>query len=115
MNISNNHASDTAIALSRDGVEEDFTPQPSSPIMPHTDMSIRMLYVVGGGVGMAERVDVSDLFANRLSRKGLDIDWVFDDSQPGRSNDQSASGCRRFIHGLRGPYSRVVSRVDLWV
>jgi glycosyltransferase involved in cell wall biosynthesis len=50
---------------------------------PVPEPRIRLLYVVGGGPGMAERVDVSDLFATRLSAMGLAIDWVMHDRAPG--------------------------------
>ncbi|NEV62839.1 glycosyltransferase [Thiorhodococcus minor] len=50
----------------------------------HPDAArIRMLYVVGGGPGIADRVDVSDLFATRLARQGFEIDWVMEDARPG--------------------------------
>ncbi|WP_200377082.1 glycosyltransferase family 4 protein [Thiocystis violacea] len=48
-----------------------------------TEARMRLLYVVGGGPGIADRVDISDLFARRLAAKGLEIDWVMDDPSPG--------------------------------
>lgn len=42
----------------------------------------RLLYLVGG-VGNAERVDVSDLFAERLGRHRFAIDWVVYAAEPG--------------------------------
>lgn len=38
-------------------------------------LAARMLYLVGG-TGNAERVDVSDLFAEQLSRQGLEVDYI---------------------------------------
>lgn len=42
----------------------------------------RVLFHVGGA-GNAERVDVSDLFAQRLANEGLTIDYVLFDRKPG--------------------------------
>lgn len=42
----------------------------------------RMLYLVGGWGG-AERVDLTELFANHLASMGLDIDWVIFSPRPG--------------------------------
>lgn len=55
---------------------ESRTPSAETP-------KIRMLYVVGAGPGMADRVDVCDLFAVRLAKKGFNIQWVLHDAQPG--------------------------------
>ncbi len=46
--------------------------------MSDTKIPARMLYLVGG-TGNAERVDVSDLFANRLAYLGLEIEYVIFD------------------------------------
>jgi glycosyltransferase involved in cell wall biosynthesis len=58
----------------------DLTDDDGNP--PKTVPTVRMLYVVGGP-GMADRVDVCDLFAVRLAQKGFQIQWVLYDAQPG--------------------------------
>ncbi len=58
----------------------DSTAESDNP--PKAMSTIRMLYVVGGP-GMADRVDVCDLFAVRLAKKGFQIQWVLYDAQPG--------------------------------
>jgi glycosyltransferase involved in cell wall biosynthesis len=58
----------------------DLTDDDGNP--PETGSTVRMLYVVGGP-GMADRVDVCDLFAVRLAQKGFQIQWVLHDAQPG--------------------------------
>jgi glycosyltransferase involved in cell wall biosynthesis len=55
---------------------------------------VRMLYVVGGRKAAA-RVDVSDLFANRLAAMGFEIDWVILDPAP------SAPWRKETWHGAR--------------
>lgn len=69
------------IPPSPDRPDETETPKPSSD-RPNAS-PIRMLYIVGGGPGIAERVDVSDLFATRLAQQGFEIDWVMEDARPG--------------------------------
>ena len=45
-------------------------------------LNARMLFHIGGA-GNADRVDVSDLFAQRLAAMGMDIDYVLFDRNPG--------------------------------
>ncbi len=71
-------------------------------------LNVRMLFLVGGP-GNAERVDVSDLFANRLASRGLRIDYVIFDQSTGpawkRTGWRGATafvvGCSRRT-GLKG-------------
>lgn len=63
-----------------------------------TPPKIRMLYIVGGGPGIAERVDISDLFAERLARKGLEIDWVMEEASPGSAWSRTRwHGARAYV------------------
>lgn len=75
--------------------------------------TIRMLHVVGGR-GMAERVDVSDLFATRLAAKGYRIDWVLFAQDPGPAwLDTTWRGAKAYVVGvssLAGIRGSIVSK-----
>jgi glycosyltransferase involved in cell wall biosynthesis len=82
-----------------------------SPPRPGTDKLIRMLYIVGGGPGIAERVDVSDLFAKRLAQKGFEIDWLMHDPEPGSAwQDTTWRGARALVVG-RSRHGGLVGRI----
>ena len=53
-----------------------------APIDEPAPLTGTMLYHIGG-TGNAERVDVSDLFVNRLAKQGLQVDYVLFDRQIG--------------------------------
>lgn len=62
-------------------------------------LSGRVLFHVGGA-GNAERVDVSDLFAQRLADKGLEVEYILFDREPGPSwQSKRWRGARAFVVG----------------
>lgn len=62
-------------------------------------LSGRVLFHIGGA-GNAERVDVSDLFAQRLASAGLEVDYILFDREPGPTwQSQPWRGARAFVVG----------------
>ncbi len=62
-------------------------------------LSGRVLFHVGGA-GNAERVDVSDLFAQRLAQEGLDVEYVLFDREPGPAwQPRQWRGTRAYVVG----------------
>ena len=79
----------------------------------------RLLYIVGGGPGMADRVDVSDLFAKRLAGRGFEIDWVLHGSEPGPAWQETRwQGARAHVVGKSrrsGLLGSIVNKLrDFW-
>ena len=84
--MSSNSEPQNSTPVARDADEcRQYHRSPGVATTPQTTRfsPVRLLYVVGGGPGIAERVDLSDLFAKRLARKGFQIHWVMDDPNPG--------------------------------
>jgi glycosyltransferase involved in cell wall biosynthesis len=80
--------------------------------------TIRILYLVGGP-GNAERVDVSDLFANHLAADGFEIDYVIFDNARTRAWERiDWRGAKAWAVGrstLGGLAGAVVSKLyELW-
>jgi len=102
----------SAVATERDLSDQDRpvqSPAPSPGSGAHRP--IRMLYVVGGGPGIAERVDVSDLFAKRLARKGFEIDWVIHDPEAGQAwQDTTWRGALALVVG-RSSHSGLAGQI----
>lgn len=83
-----------------------------------TSKSVRLLFSVGG-VKAPPRVDIADLFANRLAAKGFDITWHFLSPETGPAlSRQIWHGQPAYVIGrsrLPGALGRVASKLmELW-
>ena len=74
-------------------------------------LNAHMLFHVGGA-GNAERVDVSDLFAERLAAKGLEVDYVLFDRDAGAYwQERQWRGAKAFTVG-NSPRSGILGSID---
>lgn len=83
-----------------------------------TSKSVRLLFSVGGAKAPS-RVDIADLFANRLAAKGFDITWHFLSPETGPAlSRQTWHGQPAYVIGrsrLPGALGRAASKLmELW-